>query len=296
MLQENILQEGSMRLPPWIKKKAPSPKVLEEMEKLLYSLSLATVCREAKCPNIGECFSRKTATFMILGKRCTRNCRFCAVEKGNPLPLDPEEPNNVARAVKRLSLSYVVITSVTRDDLLDGGARQFVQTIKSIRSLCGENVRIEILVPDFKGSLSSLRKVLKARPNVLNHNLETVARLYPGVRPQANYQRSLEVLKRSKEINPHIYTKSGIMVGLGELFEEVVRVMEDLRKVDCDLLTIGQYLRPSPHYLEVKEFISPKKFQEYGEIARDLGFLCVASSPFTRSSYHAQDMLNHLNK
>jgi len=232
---------------------------------------------------------------MILGKRCTRNCRFCAVKKGNPLPLDPEEPNNVAKAVKLLNLSYAVITSVTRDDLADGGAKQFAQTIRSIRALCGENIRVEVLIPDFKGSLPSLKKVLEAKPNVLNHNLETVPRLYPKVRPQANYQRSLKVLKRSKEINPHIYTKSGIMVGLGESFEEVVNVMRDLREVNCDFLTIGQYLRPSPYHLEVKEFIHPEKFKEYGEIAKNLGFLNVASSPFTRSSYHARDMLNHIN-
>lgn len=285
-----------MKLPPWIKKRASSSKVLKEMQELFHSLSLTTVCQEAKCPNIGECFSRKTATFMILGKRCTRDCRFCAVKKGNPLPLDPEEPNNVAKAVKLLNLSYAVVTSVTRDDLADGGANQFAQTIKSIRALCGENIRVEVLIPDFKGSLASLKKVLEAKPNVLNHNLETIPRLYPKVRPQANYQRSLKVLKRSKEINPHIYTKSGIMVGLGESSEEVVNVMRDLREVDCDFLTIGQYLRPSPHHLEVKEFIHPEKFQEYGKIAKDLGFLNISSSPFTRSSYHAKDMLNHLNK
>ncbi len=280
-----------MRLTPWIKKIAPSLKVLEEMEGLLHSLSLNTVCQEAKCPNIGECFSRKTAAFMILGKRCTRNCKFCAVKKGNPFPLNPEEPNNIAKAVKLLNLNYVVVTSVTRDDLIDGGANQFAQTIKSIRSLCGENVRVEILIPDFKGSSSSLKKVLEAKPDVLNHNLETVPHLYPEVRPQANYQRSLEVLKKSKEINPCIYTKSGIMVGLGESFKEVVNLMKDLRGVNCDFLTIGQYLRPSPHHLEVKEFIHPEKFQKYEKIARDLGFLHTASSPFTRSSYHAQDML-----
>ncbi len=283
-----------MRLPPWIKKRVPSLKVLEEMEGLLHSLSLHTVCQEASCPNIGECFSRKTATFMILGKRCTRNCRFCAVKKEKPLPLNPEEPNNVAKAVKLLNLSYVVITSVTRDDLIDGGATQFAQTIKSMRVLCGENIRIEVLIPDFKGSFSSLKKVLEAKPNVLNHNLETVPRLYPEVRPQANYKLSLEVLKKCKEINPYIYTKSGLMVGLGESFEEVTGVMKDLRKVNCDFLTIGQYLRPSPHHLEVKEFIHPEKFQKYGKIAKDLGFLHAASSPFTRSSYHAQDILNHL--
>ncbi len=280
-----------MSLPPWIKKRAPKQKVLQEMKHLLRSLSLHTVCEEARCPNIGECFAKKTATFMILGNRCTRNCRFCAVEKGDPLSLDPSEPENVARAVNRLSLRYVVITSVTRDDLPDGGASQFVRTIKEIRRINEDEIRIEILIPDFKGSLSSLKTVIAARPDVLNHNLETVPRLYGTVRPKADYSRSLELLRRSKEMNSGIYTKSGLMVGLGEKFGEVVEVMKDLREVGCDILTIGQYLRPSFKHLEVKEFVKPEKFREYEKTGRSLGFSSVAASPFVRSSYQAKEAL-----
>ena len=228
---------------------------------------------------------------MILGNRCTRNCRFCAVEAGDPPPLDLSEPENVARAVNRLSLRYVVITSVSRDDLWDGGASQFARTIKEIRRINKDGIRIEILIPDFKGSLSSLKAVIEVRPDVLNHNLETVPRLYRTVRPKADYSRSLQLLKRSKEINSRIYTKSGLMVGLGENFGEVVEVMKDLREVGCDILTIGQYLRPSPEHLEVKEFVKPGKFKKYEKIGRSLGFSCVAASPFVRSSYQAKEAL-----
>ncbi|MFQ6067580.1 MAG: lipoyl synthase [bacterium] len=280
-----------MSLPSWIKKRAPKEKILGEMKHLLRSLSLHTVCEEARCPNIGECFAKKTATFMILGNRCTRNCRFCAVEAGSPPPPDLSEPENVARAVNRLSLRYVVITSVTRDDLPDGGASQFARTIKEIRKINNGGIRIEILVPDFKGSLSSLKAVIEARPNVLNHNLETVPRFYRTVRPKADYSRSLKLLRRSKEMNSRIYTKSGLMVGLGEEFGEVVEVMKDLRDVGCNILTLGQYLRPSPEHLEVKEFVKPEKFKEYETIARSLGFSCVAASPFVRSSYQAKEAL-----
>ena len=280
-----------MSLPSWIKKRAPKEEILQEMKHLLRSLSLHTVCEEARCPNIGECFAKKTATFMILGNRCTRNCRFCAVEKENPLPLDPLEPENVARAVNRLSLRYVVITSVTRDDLPDGGASQFARTIKEIRRINKDGIRIEILIPDFKGSLSSLEAVVEARPDVLNHNLETVPRLYRMVRPKADYSRSLELLRRGKEMNSGIYTKSGLMVGLGENFGEVVEVMKDLREVGCDILTIGQYLRPSPEHLEVKEFVKPEKFREYETVGQSVGFPCVAASPFVRSSYQAKEAL-----
>jgi lipoic acid synthetase len=280
-----------MSLPPWIKKRAPKEEILQEMKHLLRSLSLHTVCEEARCPNIGECFAKKTATFMILGNRCTRNCRFCGVKKRNPLPLDLSEPENVARAVNRLGLRYVVITSVTRDDLPDGGASQFARTIKEIRRINKDGIRIEILVPDFKGSLSSLETVIEVRPDVLNHNLETIPRLYTTVRPKANYPRSLELLRRSKEMNSGIYTKSGLMVGLGESFGEVVEVMKDLREVGCAILTIGQYLRPSSEHLEVKEFVEPEKFKKYETIGRSLGFSCVAASPFVRSSYKAKEAL-----
>jgi lipoic acid synthetase len=283
-----------MSLPSWIRKRAPKEEILQKMKHLLRSLSLNTVCEEAKCPNIGECFAKKTATFMILGSRCTRNCRFCAVDKGDPLPLDLSEPENVSRAVSRLSLRYVVITSVTRDDLPDGGASQFARTIKEIRRINKDGIRIEILIPDFKGSLFSLKAVIEARPDVLNHNLETVPRLYVTVRPKADYSRSLELLRRSKEMNSRIYTKSGLMVGLGEEFGEVVEVMKDLREVGCDILTIGQYLRPSPEHLEVKEFVKPEKFKEYETIGRSLGFSCVAASPFVRSSYQAKETLEKI--
>ena len=285
-----------MSLPSWIKKRAPKQEILQEMKHLLRSLSLHTICEEARCPNIGECFAKKTATFMILGNRCTRNCRFCAVEKGNPLPLDLSQPEKVARAVNRLSLRYVVITSVTRDDLPDGGARQFARTVKEIRRINKDGIMIEILIPDFKGSLSSLKAVMEARPDVLNHNLETVPRLYRTVRPKASYPRSLQLLKRSKGMNSAIYTKSGLMVGLGENFGEVVEVMKDLREVGCDILTIGQYLRPSPKHLEVKEFVKPEKFRKYGTIGRSLGFSCVAASPFVRSSYQAKEALEKIRR
>jgi len=252
-----------MRLPPWLTKRMPPPHVVEEMEN----------------------------AFMILGNYCTRNCSFCAVKKGVPSPPDPEEPENVAKAVNKLGLNYVVITSPTRDDLPDGGAAQFARVISSVRKLYGEKIYIEILIPDFGGSFSSLQKVLKAKPFVLNHNLETVPRLYPEVRPGAEYQRSLRVLERCKKIDPRIYTKSGLMVGLGESQAEVIQVMKDLRSIGCDILTIGQYLRPSSKHLEVKEFIPPEVFDHYREVAYSLGFLYVASSPFVRSSYMARDWL-----
>jgi lipoic acid synthetase len=280
-----------MRLPPWLTKRMPPPYVMEEMEKLIKNLSLHTVCQEAHCPNIGDCFSRKTATFMILGNCCTRNCSFCAVKKGTPSPPDPEEPENVAKAVSKLKLNYVVITSPTRDDLPDGGAEQFARVISSIRKLCGKKTYIEVLIPDLAGSFSSLQKILKAKPFVLNHNLETVPRLYPQVRPGADYRRSLKLLERCKRVDPGIYTKSGLMVGLGETKDEIIGVMKDLRSIGCDILTIGQYLRPSSRHLGVKEFISPVVFDYYREIASSLGFLHIASSPFVRSSYMARDWL-----
>ncbi|MEA1964870.1 MAG: lipoyl synthase [Candidatus Aerophobetes bacterium] len=280
-----------MKFPYWIKKKAPDQELLQEMERLLRSLSLHTVCEEARCPNIGECFSRKTATFMILGDVCSRNCRFCAVKKGKPLPLDIEEPKNVAEAVKRLNLDYVVVTSVTRDDLKDGGAEHFARTVKEIKN-GNKRIRVEVLIPDFKGSLSSLQVVLETEPEVLNHNLETVPRLYSEVRPQADYERSLTLLKQSKKLFPSIYAKSGLMVGLGEKFEEVVEVMKDLREVECDILTIGQYLRPSPGHLRIKEFVRPEKFKEYEKIGISLGFSSIMAGPFVRSSYRAKEAFN----
>jgi len=284
-----------MRFPDWLKKRVPASETIDEVHKILNRHHLHTVCQEARCPNLGECFSRKTATFMILGDTCTRNCRFCAVKKGTPSPPDIKEPENVARAVAELGLSYVVITSVTRDDLPDGGAGQFAKTINAIKRLCGEKTLVEVLVPDFKGGFFSLEKVLKAHPFVLNHNLETVPRLYREVRPGADYYRSLKLLKKCKELSPHVYTKSGLMVGLGEKKEEVIEVMKDLKDASCDILTIGQYLRPSPEQLEVKEFILPEVFSYYKEIATSLGFAYVASSPFVRSSYMAGEWIKSLD-
>ena len=281
-----------MSLPQWIKKRAPRQEALEEIKGLFRSYSLHTVCEEARCPNMGECFKKRTATFLILGDICTRNCRFCAIKKKTPLPLYAQEPENVARAVKELGLRYVVITSVTRDDLPDGGTEQFVQTIREIKKINGQEIRVEVLIPDFKGSLPSLKKVIEAKPDVLSHNLETISHLYAQVRPQADYERSLKLLKRSKELDSSIYTKSGLMLGLGESFTEVIETMEDLREVECDILTVGQYLRPSSQHLAVKEFVTPARFKEYEEIGQSLGFSYIASSPFVRSSYQAEQALD----
>jgi lipoic acid synthetase len=251
-------------------------------------LKLNTVCESALCPNLGECFARRTATFMILGKVCTRNCRFCAVEGGQPELLDPEEPRRVAEAATRLGLKHVVVTSVTRDDLPDGGAGQFAATIQALREKLPYAI-IEVLTPDFQGERKAIASVVEAQPHIFNHNVETVPRLYPRVRPEADYRRSLEVLRTVKELAPSIYTKSGLMVGLGETREEVEQVMADLREINCDILTIGQYLRPSPQHLEVKEFIPPEVFDYYAEAGRKMGFLYVASAPFVRSSYNAAE-------
>ena len=237
----------------------------------------------------------KTATFMILGDRCTRSCRFCGVRKGNPASPDPEEPGNIARAVRKLHLEYVVVTSPARDDLTDGGASHFALIIKEIKKLA-HGIKVEVLVSDFNGSLSSLRRVIEAGPYVLNHNLETVPRLYPQVRPEADYLRSLELLRESKKLDPDIYTKSGLMVGLGENNKEVTQVMKDLRGVGCNILTIGQYLRPSSQNIPVKKYVAPEKFKEYEETGKSLGFLSLASSPFVRSSYHAKEIWTHPEK
>jgi len=251
--------------------------------------SLHTVCEEARCPNLGECFSSGTATILILGKICTRNCGFCAVERGIPVSLDESEPERVAEALSRMHLGYVVITSVTRDDLPDGGASVFARTIRAVRSL-DPKIKIEVLIPDFKGDEASLASVLKESPDVLNHNVETVPRLYPLVRPQADYRRSLDLLQRVKEFNSQTATKSGFMLGLGERREEVLELLRDLRKAECDFLTIGQYLQPRPDRLPVIEYVPPEKFEEYKKIGEGMGFKSVASGPFVRSSFHAEQM------
>jgi len=275
--------------PDWLKKRIPSGQACTEVSSLLRDRQLHTVCQEAHCPNLGECFSRGTATFMILGDKCTRSCSFCAVRHDIPLPLDVGEPQRVAMAVEELGLRYVVITSVTRDDLPDGGAFHFAKTIRSIRDQM-PNTRVEVLVPDFQGSEWALNIVMEARPDVINHNIETVPRLYPEVRPQADYKRSLQLLKRSKKIDHRILTKSGLMLGLGEDHEEVLNVLEDLLESGCQLLTIGQYLRPSLRHHQVIRFVPPEEFTQWGELASRMGFLAVASGPFVRSSFKAAEM------
>ncbi|MGB9809038.1 MAG: lipoyl synthase, partial [Caldanaerobacter sp.] len=247
-----------MRKPEWLKVRILSED-LNRMEAFLKNMGLNTVCQSANCPNMGECFARRTATFMIMGNICTRNCRFCAVEKGHPQPLDEEEPGRVAEAARRLGLKHVVVTSVTRDDLPDGGASHFAKTIYELKKLPG--VTVEVLVPDFMGNEEAIRTVVEAKPDVINHNVETVPRLYSRVRPKADYIRSLNLLKKVKELDPLILTKSGIMVGLGETEEEVIEVMKDLRDIDCDMMTIGQYLRPSHKHIEVAEYVTPEQFK-----------------------------------
>lgn len=273
--------------PAWLKKRLPASSEIEATWRILQETGINTVCNSACCPNLGECFARRTATFMILGETCTRNCRFCAVHHGKPAPVDPAEPARVATAAARLGLAHVVVTSVTRDDLPDGGAEQFARTIEALRERLPAAV-IEVLTPDFRGHAASVQQVVAAQPHIFNHNVETVPRLYSQVRPAAHYARSLEVLGRVKEINPRLYTKSGLMVGLGEKVEEVEEVMADLRAAGCDILTIGQYLQPTPAHLPVAEFVRPEVFAHYERRGREMGFLHTASGPFVRSSYQAE--------
>jgi lipoic acid synthetase len=276
----------NLRKPSWLIKRLPPDAAISEVRALLRQQSLHTVCENAMCPNLGECFARKTATFLILGNVCTRHCGYCAVESGSPLPVDPEEPARVAETASNLGLKHVVVTSVTRDDLPDGGANHFAETIRAIRRRC-PSTAIEVLIPDFRGSEDALRIVLEAEPDILNHNVETVQRLFPTVRPQGSYERSLELLDRAKRALTHGFTKSGLMVGLGEREDEVVQVMRDLRKVDCDIFTVGQYLRPSKNHLEVQEYYPPESFDRMKVEGESMGFLFVASGPFVRSSYNA---------
>jgi lipoic acid synthetase len=275
-----------MRHPEWIKVKSTGTHATK---KILRHHGVSTVCEEAKCPNQGKCFSKSTATFMILGDRCTRNCSFCAVESSKPLPVDPGEPERVADAAYTLGLKFVVITSVTRDDLPDGGAGQFAKTVQAVRRK-GSSIKIEVLTPDFKGDTGSLKTVLDASPDVFNHNIETVPRLYSTVRPRADYQTSIHILKTAKKLHPGIKTKSGIMLGLGENESEVLSVMKDLRDVGCDFLTIGQYLRPGRKNIPVVEYVMPEVFEQFRIKGLDIGFTAVASSPLTRSSMEAGEM------
>lgn len=275
------------RKPEWLRVRLQGAEKSQQVKDMLKRLSLHTVCEEANCPNLIECFGRKTATFMILGSVCTRNCTFCNVTKGLTQPVDPEEPAHVAEAVKELGLKHAVITSVTRDDLPDGGAGHFARVIEKLKEA---GVIVEVLIPDFQGSREALEIVIKAKPHILNHNIETVPRLYPTVRPKASYPRSLELLKNSKELDDSIFTKSGIMVGLGEQEAEVIKVMQDLREAGCDILTIGQYLAPSAKHHPVIEYIHPDIFKKYKDLAYQMGFKYVAADPLVRSSYHAADV------
>lgn len=276
-----------IRKPAWIRAKSPGHPAVAELKQILREHKLHTVCEEASCPNIGECFSHGTATFMIMGDICTRRCPFCDVAHGRPKPLDTDEPENLGHTIAAMKLSYVVVTSVDRDDLRDGGAQHFVDCIKAIRAH-SPDIKIETLVPDFRGRLEIAVKVLAAAPpDVFNHNLETVPRLYKQARPGADYAHSLILLREFKALFPHIPTKSGVMLGLGEEVSEVKSVMQALRNHGCDMLTLGQYLQPSLHHLPVARFVTPEEFAELGAYAESLGFRNVASGPMVRSSYHA---------
>jgi lipoyl synthase len=276
--------------PEWLRVKAPQWERVGGVKEILRDLALNTVCEEASCPNIGECFNAGTATFLIMGPACTRACPYCDIDfEKKPKALDPTEPDRLAEAVRRMQLNHVVITSVNRDDLPDGGASQFVRCITAIRAL-SPSTTIEVLIPDLCGNWDALAVILQAQPNVLNHNTETVPRLYRRVRPQGDYARSLELLQRCRQLAPAVYTKSGIMVGLGETDAEVRQVMQDLRSVDCDIVTIGQYLQPSQKHLGVKQFVTPEQFDAWRQFGETIGFLQVVSSPLTRSSYHAEQV------
>jgi len=285
----------SSRKPAWLKRRLPAGEAFNQVRELIEAGRLHTVCQEAKCPNIWECYSHRTATFLIMGGRCTRNCRFCSVSPGLPEPLDPDEPERVAEAVERMGLRYAVVTSVTRDDLPDGGAGHFAATIAAIRRRIPA-AEIEVLIPDFQGDPAALETVLRARPDVLNHNIETVPRLYPRVRPQADYRRSLELLRRAGEIAPGTPTKSGLMLGLGERPEEIRQTLQNLRTAGCRILTLGQYLQPSPEHLPVQAYVPPDEFEAWRAEALGLGFSEVASAPFVRSSYHAKESFNALRR
>lgn len=276
------------RKPKWIRVKAPVSREYQATRKLMRDKNLHTVCEEAACPNIGECWSKKHATVMILGDTCTRACAFCNIKTGRPMAVDPKEPLHTAEACAAMGLNHIVITSVDRDDLADGGADQFVQVIKAIRDMSPATT-IEILTPDFRNKPGAIETVAEAKPDVFNHNLETVPRNYPKIRPGARYFHSLRLLETVKKVDPSIFTKSGIMVGLGEERLEVSQVMDDMRMADIDFMTIGQYLQPTPRHAKVERFVTPDEFKAYERMGRGKGFLLISSSPLTRSSYHAGD-------
>lgn len=286
MAEDTAKIAAKPRLPEWLKVPAPGSPRYIELKQVMRGQSLHTVCEEAHCPNIGECWQLGTATFMILGEICTRACRYCAVTTGKPVGIDLGEPTRLAETVQTMNLSYCVITSVNRDDLADGGAFIFASCIKKIREQTPD-CKVEVLIPDFDGSWTALRKVLDARPEVLNHNIESTKRIFPKVRPRGDYQLSLELLAKAKEMDPSMVTKSGIILGMGEDTEEVLETMKDLRSVDCDLLTIGQYLRPSAKHLPIDRFYHPDEFAQLGKAGEEMGFKHVASGPLVRSSYHA---------
>jgi lipoic acid synthetase len=282
---------GYQRKPSWLLKKIERTPETRHVKHLLRDLGLNTVCEEASCPNLSECFGRGTATFMIGGDRCTRRCHYCDVVTGRPEALDPLEPGRVAEAARRLNLKYVVVTAVARDDVPDGGAAHFAATIRNLRRQL-PTAQIEVLIPDFKGKLDALQTVLDSRPDVLNHNIETVRRIFKSVRPQGNYDRTLELLRRAKELAPDIPAKSGFMVGLGETTDEILATMRDLRAVGVDLVTIGQYLQPSKQHVEVAAYVPPEQYAEYRDYGKQLGFRATFAGPFVRSSFHAGELLH----
>ena len=288
-----IKVSNSIRHPKWMKRKIPLAGQKSVVQQSIQCRSLHTVCEEARCPNRAECYAQGTATFLIMGDRCSRQCRFCSVDQRHPYPLDPDEPRNIADAVEELKLSYVVLTSVTRDDLADGGALHFSRTIRELHQRI-PNISVEVLVPDFQGKEQDILSVLNAGPDVFNHNVETVVSLYPKVRPQAQYERSLSVLNFASRNTPNIPVKSGIMVGLGETPQEVETVLRDLKEAGCSIVTIGQYLQPSPNQLPVEEYISPEQFNHYSHYGLSIGLDRVVASPFVRSSYKAHEVFTRL--
>ncbi|WP_320174779.1 lipoyl synthase [Maridesulfovibrio sp.] len=284
--------EKYLRIPPWLRVKLPTGRTFNDTSKMLDDLNLNTVCQSAKCPNCWECFSRKVATFLIMGNNCTRDCAFCNICPGQIEPLDADEPRRVAEAVTRLGLKYAVITSVTRDDLDDGGAAHFAETIERIRAEHPE-CKIEVLIPDFQGNLDALKTVISAKPDVINHNVETPPALYPEIRPQADYKQSLELIERVKQLSD-IHAKSGLMVGLGETDEQVYQVIDDLAAINCDIITIGQYMRPSKAHPAVKRYVEPAVFDEYAEYGRKLSVPHMFCAPLVRSSFNAAEAFDKL--
>lgn len=288
----------SEKLPDWIRVKAPINDEFKKVQRLANVACLETVCQAAACPNIAECWKKHHATFMVMGNVCTRSCRFCNVPTGKPSALDRDEPRKIALAVKQLGLTHAVITSVTRDDLSDGGAQHFAEIITNIHKFC-PNTTVEVLIPDLLGKIDALKVVLDAKPDVLNHNIECVRRIHKGIKIGGDYDRSLSVLANAKKLSPTVFTKSGLILGLGETDDEIYATMDDLRAADVDFLTMGQYLRPSsknPRYVPVDRFVTPAQFEEYKRVGLEKGFLLVASSPLTRSSYHADEDFQKLKK